>query len=89
MAQLIRVGPNTTVAGVGYVRQGVIHTVPDSMAAALIKSGEWAEVTRARVTEVPAPTPTQEPIKAAGDAESLPEGEPKRKAGRPKSKKGK
>lgn len=59
MAQLVRTGPTATVDGVGRVRHGVIHTVPDELAKELLATGEWTAVgqepTVERVTE-PAPS---------------------------------
>lgn len=59
MAQLTRTGPTATVPGVGRVRHGVIHTVPDELAKELLATGEWAAVGQdsamERVTE-PAPS---------------------------------
>lgn len=71
MAQLIRTGASGTIAGVGHVRRGVIHTVPDELADTLLASGQWARPNATqppeRVTE-PAPrqpvTPAEKPRKA-------------------------
>jgi len=71
VAQLKRTGPTTTINGLGFVRQDVIHTVPDELAGELLATGEWARITAAgseaqhvvetptpeRLTEVPAPMP--------------------------------
>ena len=64
MAELIRTDPSANIPGVGFVRRGVITTVPDDMAAALLATGEWQAVTEAeaeRVTEPAPSTPVRRP----------------------------
>ena len=59
MAQLVRTGPTGTVDGVGHVRRGVIHTVPDDMVDALLASGEWAQPDTTVAERVTEPAPAQ------------------------------
>lgn len=65
MAQLIRTGGSGAILGVGHVRQGVIHTVPDELVDALLASGQWARPNATqpsgRVTE-PAPRQPASPV---------------------------
>lgn len=66
MAQLIRTGPSGPVEGVGFVRRGVIHTVPDDMAKALLATGEWAALgaVTAEPERVTEPAPSQPAARA-------------------------
>lgn len=59
------------VPGVGFVRAGVITSVPDSVADELVASGEWHDtqapapgIALERVTEVPAPRATRAPTRS-------------------------
>lgn len=57
MAELIRIGPSRQAQGIGFVRQGVITTVPDHLVADLLATGEWVEVTTPEVERVTEPAP--------------------------------
>ncbi len=58
MAQLIRTGPTATVAGVGHVRHGVTHTVPDELVNDLLATGGWSQTPAANVERVTEPAPS-------------------------------
>lgn len=59
MAQLKRTGASAPIPGVGYVHNGVIHTVPDDMVDDLLATGEWEALHAAPVERVTEPAPAK------------------------------
>lgn len=78
MARLLRTARTAAVAGVGYARRGVIHTVPDDLVDGLLATGEWERVD-------PTPTPGVERLTEPAPAQPAAKTAAKPKA-RPKAK---
>lgn len=76
MAQLKRIARSKSVPGVGYARRGVIHTVPDGMVDALLKTKEWERVGKAEAQRVTEPAPSEP---AASAQASKPKAKSKKK----------
>lgn len=79
MRQLRRTGA-TGVTPAGYARHGRVYPVANDMAERLLADGGWEDVTRpakARLTEVPTPTPAKKPAAPRAAADDAPDGKTK------------